>query len=104
MHKRTIVQTRPSTNVDFWTKENPLVAEDYLSHFRDTYVLTGNLLDVTNSVSEDGLTMTTQLIWQSDAVAESWKNDPVVQQGFLSKMESYHTANGITTLRTKEDI
>jgi hypothetical protein len=104
MHRRTIVQTRPSTNVEFWNRDNPVVTQEYLDYFRDTYVLTGALTGVVSTVSEDGLTMTTSLNWTSEAEAENWKNDPVVQQGFISKMESYQAANGIDAVRTKEDI
>ena len=104
MHKRIIIQTRPSTNVEFWTKDNPLVTNEYLSYMRDTYVITGKLLDVVTDISEDNLTMTTAVIWQSESDADDWKNDLVVQESFINIMESYHNANGIIATRSREDI
>lgn len=104
MYKLTTVQTRPSTSVEFWTKENSAVTAEYLAYNRDTYVLTGQLLNADVTVSVDGLTMTTSLIWASKEASDAWKNDTIVQESFINVMKSYQAANGITAERTEEVI
>jgi len=104
MYKLTTVQTRPSTSVEFWTKDNSAVTAEYIAYNRDTYVLSGKLLNADTVVSEDGLTMTTSLIWASKEDSDAWKTDPVVQESFIQVMKSYQTNNGITAERTEEVI
>jgi hypothetical protein len=104
MYKLTTVQTRPSTNVEFWTRDNPAVTAEYLAYNRDTYILTGKMLNADTTVSEDGLTMTTSLIWASEADSDAWREDLVVREGFLSHMKAYQTSNGITAERSGEAI
>jgi hypothetical protein len=90
--------------VDFWTRDNPAVTPEYLIYNKDTYILTGKLLNAETNISEDGLTLTTMLIWDSQASSDAWRNDPIVQEQFVQVMKSYHAANGITVVRTEEEI
>jgi hypothetical protein len=104
MYKLTTVQTRPSTSVDFWTRDNPAVTAEYLLYNKDTYIVPGKLLNADTTISEDGLTMTTSLIWASQEDSDAWRTDPVVQEQFVQLMKSYHADNGITVVRTEETI
>jgi len=104
MQKRIITQTRPSVNVEFWTRDNPAVTQEYLTYFKDTYISTGLLVDFTTTISEDNLTMTNTLVWQSAEVADTWRSDLIIQENFINLMEAYIAANGITSVRSKEDI
>jgi len=104
MYKITNVQTRPNTGVSFWTKENPALTAEYLEYYKNTHITTGKHIDFSSSVSDNGLSLTTVIIWDSEASADQWRNDPVVIDGFINLMRSYLDANGITVVKTTETI
>ena len=104
MYKLTSIQTRPSTSVDFWMPENPAVLNGYLDHFRSTYVVTGKLLDVNSTVSANGLELTTDIIWDGEESANTWKQDARTVSEFVAPRDAYFASAGITTVFNGETI
>lgn len=104
MYKITAVQTRPSTSVQFWGPTTPGVTEEHTQYFRETYVNTGKQLDFSAQVSNDGLQLTTTLIWKDQESLQEWKNDPLIKSRFFDVQEAYLNAHGITITRSAEEI
>lgn len=104
MHKIISVQTRPNTSVDFWGKDNPALTEEYSNYYRNNYIVTGKVINMSAEVSPNGLVLTTTMIWDSESSINEWRNDPVVQENFTVHMKAYQTANNITVERSEEAI
>jgi hypothetical protein len=104
MYKITNVQTRPNTEVPFWNKDNPALTQEYLEYYRNTYIITGKQIDLSTTISTDGLIMTTTLIWDSEDSVNAWRADPIVREELIDKMKAYLDDTGITIERSGEAI
>ena len=88
------IATRPNTNVDFFE----LTDEDR-AHFQ-TYINTGKLHSLQETISPDGLSKTLKMIWYTPNTPEAFVihdmmvSDPVVQDISLRSM-TYNSENGI---------
>lgn len=104
MYKLTNVQTRPNTSVAFWTKDHPALTQEYSTYYKDNYIVTGKHLSFDTEVSPDGLVLTTTIIWDTEASAISWKEDPVVITNFFTPQTTYFQESGISITRTEQEI
>jgi len=97
--------TRPSVDVEFYSilgSDDESVA--FLSHWEDTVKINGKLIFVDSQISEDQLTMTTIMLWDSQASYDEAMDDPIVINKWNLRRE-YNTANGIVLAdRTTETI
>lgn len=89
-------QTRPSTNIDFYTAEQVQKNPTYLEHFMKNYVRTGKFLYNETDVSIDGLELITKAVWKDQQSVEEFRNDPVVIEQFISAKTAYLNSNNIT--------
>lgn len=63
---------RPSTNVEFYATTN-----EYLLHFKSTYVVSGKIISSVKEISDDQLTLTMKITWDSMQSYLDYNNDPV---------------------------
>ena len=52
MYRQTMILTRPDTSVQFWIQTQPAA----YFHLSDSFVTSGQVLDVSKTLSPDGLT------------------------------------------------
>lgn len=97
-------QTRPNTSVEFFGPDNPVITEETKTYVRENYVITGKQLNSERSVTEDGLTLTMQTIYQSEEAFEEYKNDQFLIENLISKSAAYCEANGIQQTLVSKDI
>ena len=89
-------QIRPNTSVEFYSPEkSPNITKSILKHQFQNYILTGKQIDVVKEISEDGLTQTITILWESKQAQQEFVNDPVMQT-MINDSESYRLANNIT--------
>lgn len=96
MFKIVKKQIRPNTSVDFYVPSNPELLE-WLSvnYFQN------NKMQISETVvSENGLELTTTVLFQSEDVAREWKYNTYVAEHLHTPMETYCSANGIEILPT----
>lgn len=106
--KEIVIISRPSTDIQFhlsdsiyWFETDPTTSISY-KYFTETYVNTGKAEAIPNRpiVSEDGLTITYETIFNSVAALEEMYSDSFYIEG--SKLNRvYHNQNDI---RTTEDL
>ena len=105
MYQITVKHTRPSVDVEFYSvlgENSDNVA--FRSHRDATYKQTSKLLLLDSQLSSDRLTLTTMMLWDSEAAYNEAIADPVVSRKWNLRKE-HNTANGIVlTDRTTEII
>jgi len=95
MYQTVRKQIRPNTSVEFYSPDqSPNITRDILRYQFKTYIQTGKQLDVVKNISEDGLTQTITILWDSQASQEAYINDPTIRTIFEDG-ETYRVANGI---------
>jgi hypothetical protein len=105
MYQITAKHTRPSVDVEFYS----VMGVDYdnvtfRSHWDATYKQTGKLIFLDSQLSLDRLTLTTMMLWDSEAAYNEAMADPIVSRKWNLRRE-YNTTNGIVlTDRTTETI
>jgi hypothetical protein len=95
MYKIIRTFSRPTTNVEFWGPENPLVSDDFRTYRKETYVDTGKLVSRTHVLSADGLSGTITAMWESPEDLQIFLNDQRVINELETPGEQYMTENGI---------
>ncbi len=96
MYKIIKKQVRPNTSVPFYS----IADEEFKAWLAETYFKTGKMLPPEITVSEDGLELSTTVIFASEEVAREWKYNPVVAEKLHALQEAYCEANGILLLPT----
>ena len=103
MYQITAKHTRPSVDVEFYS----VMGEDsdaFRNHWAATYKQTSKLLFLDSQLSSDRLTLTTMMLWESEAAYNEAIADPIVSRKWNLRRE-HNTANGIVlTDRTTETI
>lgn len=95
MFKTIRQQIRPNTSVEFYSPDqSPNLAEAMFKHQYKTYIQTKKQLKVTKDLSEDGLTQTVTIFWESREAAKEYANDPIIQD-MIKDSENYRNAHGI---------
>lgn len=84
--------TRTFTRPNLQTQWHQQVIDG--SYFRTTYIETGKLALLNNTVSEDGLVMNHEAFWINEAEWLSHKEDPNIIQYFAAR-DAYNDSNGI---------
>lgn len=100
----TRTQVRPNTSVEFFGQDNSAIAPETGTYIRETYVITGKQVNVERSVSEDGLTLTIQTMYQSEEVFNEYRNDQFVIDNIINISKTYCEANGIQQTLVSKDI
>ena len=93
----TTTFVRPSTDVEFFDNET------FNAYRTATYVNTGKLAKVSDTISPDGLSRTIVNQWTLRANFAEFKQDPLTVQYFIER-EAYTQGNGITTLHDYEYV
>jgi hypothetical protein len=89
-------QVRPNTTVEFYDPSTSSTLDrSILQYFFQNYILTGKHIDVTKTVSEDGLTQTITVLWESQEAEIEFTNEPM-QAMLLEDGQNYRSANGIS--------
>ena len=101
----TRTQVRPNTSVEFFGQDNPAIAPEAITYMRENFIITGKQVNNDRTVSEDGLTLTVNTIWQSEEVFNEYRNDQFVIDNLINTSNTYCEANGISSaLVGKEQI
>lgn len=95
MYRVTRTHSRPSTNVEFWSEDHPLVSAEIKEYRHQNYTLTGKFVSRTISLSQDGLNRTVVATWQNKEALDEFLNDPRIVAEFENPGQQYMTENGI---------
>ena len=90
----TRIQTRPTTDIPFFFETN-LVSKEYEEYLKKNYRDTGKILGFDRTMSNDKLTVTTNLIWKSQEAFAEYYTDPVCMEKFLKVSAEYEQTNNI---------
>jgi hypothetical protein len=90
-----LVVTRPTISVPFKADFPDLPGRTYSQYIQETYVRTGKMLSTSESISEDLLTLTVNVVWKDDTERVAYRNDPIVEKCF-EFMIDYRKNNGMT--------
>lgn len=89
-------QVRPSTSVEFYDPTTSVTLDkNILKYFFQQYIMPGKHIDVTKTVSEDGLTQTITVLWESETAEAEFANDPQTV-ALYDDGQNYRTTNGIS--------
>jgi hypothetical protein len=89
-------QIRSNTSVEFYDPTTSVTLDkNILKYFFQHYIMTGKHIDVTKAVSEDGLTQTITVLWESQAAETEFTNDSMTSI-LLEDGQNYRSANGIS--------
>ena len=103
MYQITIKLTRPSTDVEFYSvmgEDDDSVA--FRNHWNISYKQTSKLIFLDNLISEDQLTMTTIMLWDSQTTYDEAMADPIVSNKWALRKQ-HNNANGIILLDRKTE-
>jgi len=89
-------QIRPNTDVPFFTSTDT----EFIDWMVKNYFQTGKMLPARPVLSDDGLSQTTEVYFQSHEVAREWKYNLYVVEKLHNVLEAYCAKNGITILPT----
>lgn len=81
----TNIFTRPDTSVDWFTAHGLVDVMNALNNFERTYSITE---------SDDGLTLTTEVVWVNKASWDEMRLDETCSQFFIDR-KTYNTNNNI---------
>ena len=95
MYKSINQQIRPDKNVSFWSGKEHL-NKDHALYFKTNYIDTKKILSMDSSESEDGLILTTEILWDNERSQLAFQADPVIVDNMLNPMNEYAGENGIT--------
>lgn len=105
MYIVTKKQVRPNQTVDFFNISSPLISLEAKEYYKNNYKLTGKLVYVDVGLSDDGLTQTASMMWESKQVYDEFMADPIIGAQIRDISDEYRIANGITTeLVSTEEI
>jgi hypothetical protein len=96
MIQLTVKEIRPNTSVNFFEGiQDPSVDQSIRDYFFENYIETGKLIATEKNLSEDGLTLTKIMIWNSDQDRQDFIKDPFLIQHMHSKKSKYNAENNI---------
>lgn len=101
MFKITRKQKRNDQSIAFFDPKNSM-SEEVRNHIQQNYILTGKLLLSEDELSQDGLTLTTVIFWDSESSAREFGNDPVVSENLFKSGKSFTSDNNIELSITEE--
>lgn len=88
-------QVRPSTDVEFFLPARCVhISDADKKLFQQKYVLTGKQVAVSNTLSEDKLTLTTTAVWIDEASTEEFITDPELKS-FRDGFEKHMAETGV---------
>lgn len=89
-----LIAIRPSVEVEF---RPPVPAGlNFLEFVKVNYIDTGKILQKTEIVSEDQLTLTTTTIWKNDQERKNYSEEFIVK-AYFDNLVKYRTQNNIIT-------
>lgn len=96
MYKVVRKQTRPNKNVPFYgLNSSSKLSAETIALRENRYVQTGKIASVQREMSEDQLSLTTTVIFESKAALAEYQTDPDLASLRQEQME-YFANNGIT--------
>ncbi len=101
MHISISKQTRPARNIQFWSGKDT-VAADSLKYVKEKYYDTLKIRKTDNTVSEDGLTLTTNTHWNSEKDYLEFRNDQKIIDEFINPFNDYAATVGLTVSSVDE--
>lgn len=90
---------RPNTSVPFHNEKVNGVAPIDGTYFKETYINPGKMIYISNTHSEDGLTMFHESIWIDEETRLAHLQDPQIVS-FYAARDAYNSQNGITFNQT----
>jgi hypothetical protein len=92
MFKIYLTKTRPSIDVEFFKPD-----EEYRKHFFINYIKTGKFVSSKEDVSEDGLTVVSEVVWKSIEDYVDFLVDKFCRQKSLNPSKIYNQEHNIKT-------
>lgn len=86
---------RPNTSVPFHNEMVNGVAPISGTYFKQTYINTGKIIYISNTHSEDGLTMFHESIWIDEESRSAHNQDPQIINYYAAR-DAYNLEHGIT--------
>jgi len=103
MIKLTKTYVRPNTQVEFF---NPKDKMDLPSkrHMKVTYIDSGMIVSNETTLSADGLTQTTVIVFNTEESWYQFRDDTIIQNSVLNARAVYNIENNITETTLTETI
>lgn len=95
MYKVVREQIRPSIDISFSVAR---LAPEVAKYWDETYVLTNKQLSSEHTLSDDGLTMTTVMIYASKDDWYDMTSDPYLNETLFVMQREYNKNNNITRI------
>jgi len=104
MYLVTNKQTRPNTDVEFFSMHIDSYPTNLKSYFHETYKKPGKLVFVEKTVSDNGLEQTTTTMWESKQVYDEFISDTNLSEHWVLQSQ-YMRDNSISRSRIdREEI
>jgi hypothetical protein len=101
MHISISKQTRATLDIQFWFSKHSATA-DSLKYIKEKYVDTSKIKKTDNTVSEDGLTLTTRTFWNSEKDFFEFRNDQRIIEDFINPLNDYAATVGLKIISVDE--
>jgi hypothetical protein len=101
MHISINKQTRATLDIQFWSSKHSATA-DSLKYIKEKYVDTSKIKKTDNTVSEDGLTLTTRTFWNSEKDFFEFRNDQRIIEDFINPLNDYAATVGLKVISVDE--
>jgi hypothetical protein len=101
MHISISKQTRATLDIQFWSSKHSATA-DSLKYIKEKYVDTSKIKKTDNTVSEDGLTLTTRTFWNSEKDFFEFRNDQRIIEDFINPLNDYAATVGLKVISVDE--
>jgi hypothetical protein len=91
-------QTRPNTGVPFWQGQNsPLLTAEFMTYYAEKFMSTGKFINADTTISNDGLELTTETLWDSEESYNEYTSDETCIAQFINLANNHFETNGITS-------
>jgi hypothetical protein len=94
MYTSINVQTRPTTDIEFWSTRIH-GSKEVVEYIRTNYIITGKLKNSENTISDDGLTVTLTTNWNAEEDYCEFRQDPIIIKGSIDPSLIYAETHGI---------
>jgi hypothetical protein len=81
-------QTRATRDIQFWSSKDTIAA-DSLKYLKEKYYDTSKIKKTDNTLSDDGLTLTTSTYWNSEKDCLEFRNDQKIIDDFINPFNDY---------------
>lgn len=97
MFQVIVKEIRPNTSVNFFQGvQDPLMDQSIKDYYFQNYIENGKFIAAEKNLSEDGLTLTKTMIWESSQARQDFINDQYLKETLHALRIKYNFDNNIT--------